>query len=675
VAISSPGIGSNLDVNGIVSQLMALEQKPLNNLAREEASYQAKISAYGSVNSSLSQFQNSMQTLASPAKFQALTAAVADSSILSASASPSAVPGTYAVEVQTLAQQQKVNSAGFANTTDVVGTGTITIQYGTYTSGTNSFALNSAKSAQAVVIDAAHNTLAGIRDAINAAGIAVSATIVNDGSASGNRLVLTSKDSGAANSLKISVADADLGNTDMAGLSQLAYDPTLVAGSGKNLTQTVAAQDATLKVDGIAITKSSNTITDAIGGLTLNLTKASASGVATALTVARDTASLQAAIGAFVNAYNGVNKTITDLTTYNLQTKQASVLTGDSSAIRIQSGIRAMLGGSITALSGNLRTLSDIGVAFQKDGSLTLDTVKLQVAINNNFGDLAKLFATIGTPSDSLVIYSSAGLNTRPGAYGVSVTQLATQGSLAGATAAGLTLTAGTNDVLGLTIDGVAASVTLASSTPYASAAALAGEVQSKINGAAAFAAAGISVSVTASAGGILSISSNRYGSASSVAIIAGAAHDNLLGAGAALASAAALDVAGSINGATATGSGQYLTGASGNAAAGLNVQITGGATGARGSVAYTQGYASQLAMLAGRFLDTSNGAIASRTNGLNASIKSIASRRDALTLRLADIEKRYRAQFTALDVMMSTMSQTSTFLTQQLASLPKISY
>ncbi len=673
MAISSPGIGSGLDVNSLVSQLMALEQKPLTALATKESSYQAQISAYGNMSSALSQFQSSLQTLSNPSKFQTLSANVADSSILSASAGADAVPGTYAIEVQTLAQQQKLNSAGFANTTDTVGTGTLTIQYGTYASGTNSFTLNSAKSAQSVVIDAAHNTLAGVRDAINAANIGVTATIVNDGSANGNRLVLTSKDSGAANSLKIGVADADGNNTDMAGLSRLAYDPTLAAGSGKNLSQTQAAQDATLKIDGLPITKSSNTITDAVSGLTLNLAKQSAPGVPTTLTVVQDTASVQAAVGAFVNAYNSVNQTITSLTAYNLQTKQGSVLTGDNSAMRIQSGIRAMLGNSILGLNGSLRTLSDIGVSFQKDGSLSLDAGKLQTAMSSNFGDIAKLFAAMGTPGDSQVLYSSASADTQPAAYGVNVTQLATQGTLPGAAAAGLTLTAGVNDVLAMIVDGVSASVTLASAAPYASAAALAAEIQSKINGASAFASAGISVSVTADVSGVISIKSNRYGSASSVAIAAGAAHDNLLGAGAGLASAVAFDVAGTINGAPATGSGQFLTASAGNAAAGLSLRIIGGATGARGTVTYSEGYAAQLNTLVAQYLDPTNGAIATRTNGLNASIKDIGDQRDALNVRLAAIEQQYRAQFTALDTMMSSMTQTSSFLTQQLANLPKL--
>ena len=668
MALSSPGIGSNLDVNGIVSQLMTIEQKPLIALAKQEASYQAKLSAFGSLSSGLAQFQSALQTLADPGKYQGLTAGVADTSILSASATSTAVAGSYALEVQTLAQQQKINSPGFTNTTDAVGSGTITIQYGTYNSGLNTFTLNGAKSAQSVTIDALHNSLTGVRDAINAAGIAVTATIVNDGNSSGNRLVITSRDSGLTNSLKITVADADLSNTDITGLSRLAYDPTLATGSGKNLTETTAALNATLKVDGIAVSKSSNTITDAIDGITLNLTKPSATGVATTLTVARDTASVQAAVQTLVNAYNNVNKTITDLTAYNAQTKQASVLTGDGSVQRIQNGIRTLLGTSITALTGNLRTLSDIGVAFQKNGSLALNTGKLQTAITNNFGEIAKLFGATGTPSDSLVTYIGATTNTQPGTYGLSISQLPTQGTLSGTLAAGLSLTATVNDVLDLNIDGVTASVTLASSAPYATAAALAAEVQSKINGASAFASAGIAVTVTESAGK-LTITSNRYGALSSVNLT-GTAHDNLLGATAPSSSIPALDVAGAINGAAAIGDGRFLTGASGNAGNGLKLQIAGGQPGNRGTIAYTQGFATQVAALTGQYIDQSNGPIATRTSGINNSIKDIANQRTNINLRLANIEKRYRAQFTSLDVMLGKMTQTSSYLTQQFANL-----
>ena len=243
------------------------------------------------------------------ARFQTIKATPADAAIYTASATSSAVPGTYSIEVVDLAQAHKVSSGGFANITDVVGTGTLTFQYGTYNSGPNTFTLNSAKAAQTVTIGAGQNTLSGIRDAINAANIGVSASIVNDGGVTPNKLVLTSKDTGVASSVKLTVLDDDTTHTNLSGLSQLAYDPTAVVGVGKNLTQTVAALDANLTVDGISgIKKPTNTVTDVVQGVTLNLLKKSITpGVGTALSVARDTASVKTAVENFVKAYNDLN--------------------------------------------------------------------------------------------------------------------------------------------------------------------------------------------------------------------------------------------------------------------------------------------------------------------------------------------------------------------------------
>src|SRR5690349_19292386 len=299
MSITAPGAGSNLDVNSIVSQLMAVERRPLDLLAQREAGYQAKLSAFGTLKGALSTFQSVMQGLSDPTKFQAVKASAADDSILNATANGKgkAVPGSYSLEVEQLAQQQKVASAGFASLSSVIGSGTLTIQYGTYDSGTNTFSLNSAKAAQTITIDPSNSTLAGVRDAINAANAGVSATIINDGAS--NRLVLTAKDTGAANSLRITVSDDDGTNIDSSGLSQLAFDPTATAGAGKNLTQVQAAQDAKLQIDGISISKPSNTITDAIEGLTLNLLKANA-GSPTTLDVTRDSVGVKSSVEAFV---------------------------------------------------------------------------------------------------------------------------------------------------------------------------------------------------------------------------------------------------------------------------------------------------------------------------------------------------------------------------------------
>ncbi|ABB74642.1 flagellar hook-associated protein 2 [Nitrosospira multiformis ATCC 25196] len=666
MAITAAGAGSNLDVNGIVSQLMAAERTPLALLQKRESDYQAKLSAYGTLKGALSAFQTAMQGLADPAKYNAVSASAADSSLLTATGNSNgkAVPGSYSVEVQQLAQQQKIRSEGFASTSSTVGSGTLTIQYGTYDNVLNTFTLNNAKPAQTITIEPSSNTLSGVRDAINAANAGVSATIVNDGA--GNKLVLTAKDPGAASSLKITVSDDDGGNLDTTGLSALAFDPTVGGGSGKNLIQVQAAQDAKLRIDGIDIVKSSNTITDAIEGVTLSLLKTNA-GSPTTLNVSPDTAAAKTAVEAFVKSYNSINQTLSNLSAYNPGAKKGAILQGDSAAFSIQRGIRSAL----TAMMGDSRgftSLSQIGVTLQKDGSLAVDSAKLQASMDTGFEQIGRLFTIGGTSTDSLISYEGATDKTVAGNYAVTVTQLATRGSLSGSQAAGLTITAGINDQLNFNVDGVAASITLADGI-YASADALAAEVQSKLNGLSGLTTEGISVSVSPSAG-VLSIVSSRYGSASSVILTGGNGAGNLLGASP--VGATGIDVAGSINGVSATGSGQMLTAAGGGSAEGLRVAIHGGALGTRGTIEFSRGYAERLSKVAEEFLAT-EGVIATRVEGLNASIKDLDRRQEDFSRRLETVEARYRAQFSALDAMLGSLTQTSQFLQQQLASLPTL--
>lgn len=654
MALSSPGIGSGLDVNGLVSQLMALEQRPLTLLATKEAKYQAQLSAYGSMKGALSSFQSAVAALATPAKFTAVKASVADTAVLTASASPSASAGSYSIQVQTLAQAQKLKSGTFAATTTTVGTGTLTIQFGTYSGG--SFTLNPDKSAKTITIGSSNASLSGVRDAINAADAGVAASIVNDGS--GYRLVVSSKDAGLANALKITVADNDLNNTDAAGLSQLVYDAS--TGGTTNLTQTVAAQNATAVIDGITVTKSTNTLTDAIDGVTLTLLK---EGSTTTLSVAKDTAGIKAAVESFVKAYNDLNKTLTDMSKYDAVNKQASILTGDATVRSVQSQLRALFNTALSSAGGGLTTLADIGVTFQTDGTLKLDATKLTKALNDGSKDISTLFAAIGKPSDSLVGFVSSTADTQDGSYAINVSQLATRGKTVGGGAAVLTINAGSNDTLSVTVDGVSASLTLAAGTYTATT--LAAEIQSRINGASALSSAGIGVTVTQDLG-VLTVTSNRYGSSSKVAITGGTAAADLFGAA---TQTDGVDVAGSIGGVAASGSGQALTGA--GDASGLKVNITGGATGDRGTIGFARGYADLLDKLVGRMLEN-DGLVDGRMDGINASIKELGTRREALTRRLEQIEKRYRAQFTALDAMIASMTRTSTYLQQQLANLPK---
>ncbi len=657
MAISSPGIGSGLNINSIVSQLMAVERRPLTLLDQNEAGLQAKLTAYGTVKGALANLQTAVSALATTAKFTANTATAADQTVLTASASSVADVGAYTIDVTTLAKAHTIaSSTAFTTTTSALGSGSLTIQFGTYSAGV--FTVNPNKGAQTITIDPTQNTLAAVRDKINAAGAGVSANIINDGS--GFRLVITSKDSGTANALRITSVDDDGNNTNNAGLSQLIYDAS--TGGISNMTQTTPPTDAVFAINGLPITKSSNTVTDAIPGVTLNLLKAAAS---TTFTVARDSAGIQTAVQAFVKGYNDARKAMADLSSYNATTKQAAQLQGDATVRMAQSALRNILNGALSTSGGGFTTLSDIGISFQKDGSLALNTPKLQAAIADQTKDISTLFASVGKSADSLISFAASTANTKPGSYAVNITQLATQGTAVGSGIAATTITSGVNDTLTFTVDGNAATVTLAAGAYTA--ATLAAEVQSKMNGASALTVAASSVTVTQS-GGVLTVTSARYGGTSSVAINGGSAATGLFGTP---TLTAGVNVAGTLGGALASGSGKTLT-ASGGDADGLAITVVGGLTGNRGNVSFANGYAYQMNNLLTNMLGSS-GLINARTSGINNTIADIGKQREALNRRMTQIEARYRQQFTSLDVAVSNMNQTSSYLTQQLANLAKL--
>src|SRR5690606_3862527 len=258
------------------------------------------------------------------------------------------------------------------------------------------------------------------------------------------------------------------------------------------------------------------------------------------------------AVNAFVKAYNDLNKTLSSLTSYNAETRQGGPLVGDSTVRSIQSGLRSMLSAA-PGNAGNLTHLSEIGVSFQKDGTLAVDSSKLQKAMDNNIDDIAALFATMGKASDSLVGFQGATAKTQAGEYEVFVTSLATQGKLAVSASATPTIQDNVNDSLSVTVNGVTASVTLAAGNYTA--ASLAAHLQSAINGTKAFSDAGAAVTVSADAEGKITVISNRYGSESKVEM-SGNAVNALFGS---ITTEPGKDVQGTIGGMAATGSGQEL--------------------------------------------------------------------------------------------------------------------
>lgn len=663
--LSSPGIGSGLDINGLVTKLMEAEQAPLKALAKKEADYQAKLTAYGSLKSAFATFQTTARGLSSSSKFSTAKASAADATVLVANASSIAKPGSYAIEVSKLAQNHKIASGvpGFEDPAVSIGTGTLTIDFGTYDSDGNTFTVNADKTSKSITIDSSNNSLSGIRDAINEANAGVTASILNDGE--GYRLVLSSNDSGKENSLRILVSGDSSGtNTDANGLSQLAYDPTKTSGTGKNLEQKLEAQNAELTIDGIAVSKSTNSISDAISGVTLNLLKKTEVGTPTTLTVSRDTTNVKTAVEGFVKAYNDMATTMKDLGGYDFKTQEGGLLLGDATLRGMQTQARNLLTQRLAYADGGVASLSDIGISFQRDGTLSIDSSKLDGVLADPAKNVASLFAVMGVPSDSLVSYGSSTSATQPGRYGLNITQIATRGTATGANALGAStvISAGTNDSLKFKLNGTSTTVTLNAGTYTRDE--LVAELQSKINSDSSFQSLGYKASVSHTAG-VVTLASTLYGSSSSVVVTGGNAAATLFGS---TTSITGVNVAGEIGGVTATGSGQILTGA--GDASGLQLLIEGGNTGARGTVGFSRGIAWQLDQTLTSMLGTT-GTLASRTEGIDRSIDDIESRREVLNKRLVDIEKRYRTQFNALDQLVASMQQTSNYLTQQLANLP----
>lgn len=662
--ITATGLGSNLDVGGLVAKLMEVESQPLAKLDLKKAAAEVKISALASFRSSLSAFQGTLKALADNTNYSIAKGSLEDATVGTVTASASAAAGTYSLEVTNLAKSQRLASGVFASVSDTIGTGSLTIQFGTHDplAQPPTFTTNGQKATQSLTIDTAHQSLTGVRDAINAAKIGVSANIINDGS--GFRLVLSSKDTGAANSMKITVDDGDGNDSDAAGLSRLAYDPLGAAGTGKNMSQIMAGEDAKMFVDGLEIKKSSNTITDVIAGVTLNLVKTN-TGSPTKLNVVADSSAAITGIDNFVKAYNELNKTINDLTRFNAATNTAGTLQGDSAIRDIAADIRNGLTSMVSGAVGSYKALPQIGLSFDRNGTLTLDSSKLQAAMKADPTAVKSLFASAGVVDDPLVSFAGGSTLSKAGSYAVNLSQVATRGTLTGANAAGLTIDS-TNDTLNITVNGTATSVKLTQAV-YADHAALVSELQSKINSSASMLTASASVEISQT-GGVLSLTSTKYGSASTLAVTGGNGAENLFGSVPTVV--AGLDVAGSLGGFAGTGSGQRLTGT--GPADGLKLDINGGVTGQRGTLKYGVGIAGQLDQMITNLL-ASKGLIASRTESLQGQVKQLEGDRERLEDRLTAVEARYTKQFNSLDQQLSSMQSMSSYLAQQLASISSI--
>ncbi|RFO95030.1 hypothetical protein DIC66_20425 [Rhodoferax lacus] len=391
--ISSAGIGSGLQVESIITQLVALEKNPLKTLTAKATLVQNQISAIGTIHSEFSALADAAKAMMSPTAWSARTASSSNTAAATVTATATANATSISLDVDSLAKPQSVTSPTLP-AGGLVGAGTLVLRTGSWAAGV--FTPGGASSDITITAEAT-DTVASLAAKINSANSGVVATAFNDGTS--DRLLLQSKVTGTSSGFRLQVTtDADSVATDNAGLSRLSFDPA--AGAFGMATAGLPVQygsNANARINGMAVTSQTNTLTNNIPGVTIVLSATTTTNYGlvnealapVTVAVREDVTPAVKSVQAFVTAYNTLAASLADGTKYDSATKTAAIFQGDSTVVGMQNVLRNMLG-SISAGSAYQR-LADVGIQRQLDGSLTLDTTKLSTAANNGT-ELQKLF-------------------------------------------------------------------------------------------------------------------------------------------------------------------------------------------------------------------------------------------------------------------------------------------
>ncbi|MEP7311680.1 MAG: flagellar filament capping protein FliD [Pseudomonadota bacterium] len=388
-AITSTGVGSGLQVNSLVTQLVAAERAPYDSrIDRADTKLTTEFTALSQLKAAMSSFQAALTSLKDAKSFALQKVTVGDEAAFAATADGTAAAGNYDVEIQKLALPGQLKSNPYlSGATTEIGTGTLTIGM-----GSNSFT---------VAIDDTHKTLADIRDAINAApaNTGVHATLIR--AVDGTRLVLTGSKTGVVNAVTVNASGGD------GGLAQLEYDPPGITA----LTPISAAQDAVVIVSGIEIHSADNTIEDAIDGVSLTLKKAEL-GTTVSLDVANDSSGIQARVNTFVSAYNVLATQIAKLRSYDSETKAAGPLLGDAMLRNIETQLRRIVSDPVSTATQPYTSLASVGITSTATGTLALDATKFNAAMAANPSVASNLFGSTDGVAKRLDTFLTSHLST-----------------------------------------------------------------------------------------------------------------------------------------------------------------------------------------------------------------------------------------------------------------------
>jgi flagellar hook-associated protein 2 len=401
------GINSNLDTGGIIDNLITLQRQPITIVEAKRALEDAKLLSFQDLKDRLQNFKSVVNTLNTEARFLTTTGVFSNNNstdnndVANLTTSSTATSGTFSLVVNNLARETKLLSSGFAETSSAIGNGTIAITVGS--------------TVTEITIDSSNNTLDGIRLAINNSGANAQANFINDGSATDPiKLVISGTQTGTENAVTISASNTLFGFGQNSPIS---------------FTETQAAQNASFTLDGVAVSKASNVVTDVISGTTLTL-KSAGSGI---ITLSPDEEAIKEKVQNYVDGYNELILHLTSELALTESTGETGVLFANFTVQNLQQTLRETLSGEVVGIDGDFNFLSQIGVRTQTDGTISIDDGALSTAIASDIGNVTQLFSSSGRSSDSSITFVGFTDNTEPGGYQVRVSggvvQLATSGT------------------------------------------------------------------------------------------------------------------------------------------------------------------------------------------------------------------------------------------------------
>ncbi|MHB9037473.1 MAG: flagellar filament capping protein FliD [Armatimonadota bacterium] len=652
--MSVGGLASGLQTDQIISKIMEYARLPQKNMQADQLIAKSKLVAWQEINTRVMALKTSVNSVADTIDFKLNSITSSDTDILTASATADAAPGTYYLKVTQRAQVHQVASNNtYATTNDVIGTGTVSFAF--TNDATKNFSVN---------IDSNNNTLSGLRDAINHADKGVQAVIVNSGSSTTPQyqLLLTTADSGTNSAFTVSNTLAGGTAPDLTRVVQQGIDAQITFGQGAGA---------------LSVTKSSNTITDLIPGVTLNIASADASKTIK-LDVTRDTESIKKSIQGFVDQYNSFSDSIKTNFKFDTKTNETGTLFGDYQLQMVQQDIASTVGNIVTGLNSQYNALASIGITRDTDGHLAINDKTLSDALANNLDDVSRVFGADLNSDSTYVSYAASTSSTQSSGntkWSVNVTQAARRSQVTAGVAmsaplgADEKLTINGKEVFltsGMTLDNVITAINAKSNESGVTA------VRTGADGTGT--------------GDFLTLRRMRYGSSTNFSVLSTVSNasagttgvgnvliapnvpagQNGLGVG-----LLGLDVEGTINGLACTGSGQILTAkppdSSTNAAKGLSLVVTADAPMAT-NVQFTKGIGSSLRDLLST-MTSSKGIVTQAQESLNTRISNLTDLIADNEVSMQTKQEQLYAKFTAMESQMSKLQGQGNYISSMLSS------